>query len=128
MGPAEKVFLTIWAVLFFGPVLKAIVKGKGKDAPPPQRPPAAPPGRRRSTTGGGADRGGEGGLFGEEPLPLTIAFRTRKIQMATKIFAPASIARGSRYLLPSSCAWSGCWPGPAIARRMSVSLSMFWRR
>ena len=42
--------------------------------------------------------------------------------------APASIARGVRYLLPSSCAWSGCWPGPAIARRMSVSLSMFWRR
>ena len=44
MGPAEKVFLTIWAVLFFGPVLKAIVKGKGKgkDAPP-RRSPAAPP-------------------------------------------------------------------------------------
>ena len=42
MGPAEKVFLTIWAVLFFGPVVKAIFKGKDGKAPP-KRPPAAPP-------------------------------------------------------------------------------------
>ena len=39
MGPVEKVFLTIWAVLFFGPVLKAVFKGKdkGQDARSPLR-------------------------------------------------------------------------------------------
>ena len=44
MGPAEKVFLTIWAVLFFGPVLKALAKGKDSSRKsPPSSPPSAPP-------------------------------------------------------------------------------------
>ena len=52
MGSAEKVFLTIWAVLFFGPVLKAIFKGKGKDAPPKRAPAAPPPVVLRRRPGG----------------------------------------------------------------------------